>query len=233
VSFHRALLLKALSPPPLSADTNIQIATIFNRLKTVPYHPYQKMVYDKYSTSMRESLDLPNLPEYVSIKDAAKLLGVSDKRVYAYIEDGRLPAVRAAHVIMIPIEEVKRFKPKISGRPRKNTPTWRTSPENNQLLTTSISVSVKPDQYKKLQRLLEGFKQLDEHVFPGTIAPYIITSKSHPENIEILLIWRNTTLPDDPTHEQAIGEFRRESASVLDWNSARYGRVTTNGGRGQ
>ena len=52
---------------------------------------------------MREYLDLPTIPEYVSIKEAAKMLGVSDKRVYAYIEDGRLPAVRAAHVIMIPI----------------------------------------------------------------------------------------------------------------------------------
>jgi excisionase family DNA binding protein len=64
----------------------------------------------------------------VTIKDAAKLLGVSDKRVYAYIEEGRLPAVRAAHVIMIPLEEVNRFKPKIIGRTRKNTPMWRTSP---------------------------------------------------------------------------------------------------------
>jgi hypothetical protein len=38
--------------------------------------------------------------------------------VYAYIEERRLPAVRAAHVIMIPVEEVKKFNPKISGRPR-------------------------------------------------------------------------------------------------------------------
>jgi excisionase family DNA binding protein len=71
---------------------------------------------------MREYLDLPTLPEYVSIKEAAKMLGVSDKRVYTYIEDGRLPAVRAAHVIMISIQEIKKFKPKISGCPRKNAP---------------------------------------------------------------------------------------------------------------
>src|SRR5450755_1456729 len=145
---------------------------------------------------MREYIDLPTMPEYVASKEPATGLVGSDKRVYAYIEDGRLPAVRAAHVIIIPIEEVKKFKPKISGRPRKNTPMWRTSPENNQLLTTSIIVSVKPDQYKKFQRLLEGIKQLDEHVFPGTIARYIINSKSHPESLEIILIWRNTTMPD-------------------------------------
>src|SRR5215472_18685701 len=104
---------------------------------------------------MREGLDLPNMPEYVSIKDAARMLGVSDKRVYAYIEEGRLPAMRAAHVIMIPIEGVKKFQPKISGRPRKNTPAWRTSPEDNLLLTTSIFVQIKASQQKMLQRKLE------------------------------------------------------------------------------
>ncbi len=117
---------------------------------------------------MREYLDLPTMPEYVSIKEAAKMLGVSDKRVYAYIEDGRLPAVRAAHVIMIPIEEVKKFKPKISGRPRKNTPAWRTSPEDNMLLTTSIFVPVQADQRERLQQRLEELKQEGELVFPGT-----------------------------------------------------------------
>src|SRR6266700_3932906 len=100
---------------------------------------------------MRESLDLPNMPEYVPIKEAAKMLGVSDKRVYAYIEEGRLPAVRAAHVIMIPVEEVRKFQPKISGRPRKNTPAWRTSPEDNLLLTTSIFVQVKVNKQKNLR----------------------------------------------------------------------------------
>jgi excisionase family DNA binding protein len=171
---------------------------------------------------MREYLDLPTMPEYVSIKEAAKMLGVSDKRVYAYIEEGRLPAVRAAHVIMIPVEEVKKFQPKISGRPRKNTPAWRTSPEDNKLLTTSIQVQVKPEQYKTLQQQLEQIKQLGELVFPGTIARYIVSSKLHPGNVEIVLIWRSATMPSETAREQALDEFRRELAGILDWNSAQY-----------
>jgi len=171
---------------------------------------------------MRESLDLPNIPEYVSIKEAAKMLGVSDKRVYAYIEEGRIPAVRAAHVIMISVEEVKNFKPKISGRPRKNTPIWRSSPEDNQLLTTTISVPVMPNQQKELEQRLEEVKQLEEYVFPGTTARYIIHSKSRPGSIEIILIWRSTTMPDNTTYEQALDKFRRVLAGVLDWNNAQY-----------
>src|SRR5581483_10151394 len=143
---------------------------------------------------MREYLDLPSMPEYVSIKEAAKMLGVSDKRVYAYIEDGRLPAVRAAHVIMIPIEEVKKFKPKISGRPRKNTPSWRTSPENNKLLVTSIAVRAKNNQLQNLQCKLEEIKQVGEHLFPGTIARYIVESYTQSGLIEVLLIWRSSMM---------------------------------------
>src|SRR5216684_7345363 len=127
---------------------------------------------------MREYLDLPTMPEYVSIKEAAKMLGVSDKRVYAYIEEGRLLAVRAAHVIMIPIEEVKKFKPKISGRPRKNTPAWRTSPADNKLLTTSLFVQIRAGQENMLQSRLEEIRQADENVFPGTVARYVIWSKT-------------------------------------------------------
>ena len=171
---------------------------------------------------MRESLDLPNMPEYVSIKEAAKMLGVSDKRVYAYIEEGRLPAVRAAHVIMIAVEEVKKFKPKTSGRPRKNTPVWRSSPEDNRLLATTISVPIMPNQQKELEQRLEEVRQLDEHVFPGTTARYIINSKLHPGSIEILLVWRSTTIPDDAAYEQALDKFRQVLAGMLDWSRAQY-----------
>jgi len=171
---------------------------------------------------MREYLDLPSMPEYVSIKEAAKMLGVSDKRVYAYIEDGRLPAVRAAHVIMIPIEEVKKFKPKISGRPRKNTPAWRTSPEDNMLLTTSIFVQVQPGRQNVLQYRLVEIKQADEYVFPGTVARYSSLSKDQPGTIEILLIWRSTARVEEARNAEALDTFREALADVLDWSTAHY-----------
>src|SRR5712691_2896659 len=171
---------------------------------------------------MREYLDLPTMPEYVSIKEAAKMLGVSDKRVYAYIEDGRLPAVRVAHVIMIPIQEIKKFKPKISGRPRKNTPAWRTSPEDNMLLTTSIFVTVPANQRERLQRRLEELREEGEHVFPGTTARYIIWSKTRPGALEILLIWRSTTMPEEADRAETLVKFQQVLADVLDWESAQY-----------
>jgi excisionase family DNA binding protein len=171
---------------------------------------------------MRERLDLPNMAEYVSIKDAAKILGVSDKRVYAYVEDGRLPAVRAAHVIMIPLQAVREFKPKIAGRPRKNTPLWRTSPPENMQLATSIYVQIQTNQLNNLQQRLQVIRQAQEHIFPGTVARYIVGSTTCPGTIEILLIWRSTEMPNPAVREHALQEFRTALADVLDWDTARY-----------
>lgn len=42
--------------------------------------------------------------------EAAQILGISDKRVYGYVDEGRLTSLWAADVIMIPLDEVKTFK---------------------------------------------------------------------------------------------------------------------------
>ena len=78
--------------------------------------------------------EIPDLPGYVSTKEAAKMLGISERRIRFYIEAKRLPAVRAADVLMIPLEHVQNFQRKIVGRPRKNTLAWRISSiENTQI----------------------------------------------------------------------------------------------------
>ncbi len=41
---------------------------------------------------MVDDVNTPNLDSYVPIKEAARLLGVSDKRVYQYVMSGRLSA---------------------------------------------------------------------------------------------------------------------------------------------
>src|SRR5260370_19176668 len=92
---------------------------------------------------MRNDSDQPGVPGYISIKEAAERLGLSHSRIYEYVEDGRLSSVRAAHVILIPLEEIKNFKPKLSGRPRRSIPRWRISPDENALLSTTIIVQMR------------------------------------------------------------------------------------------
>src|SRR5437868_5182223 len=103
---------------------------------------------------MSEYVGRPNLPGYVSIKEAAKILGISDKRVYEYVDEGRLSSMWAADVIMIPLDEVKKFKRRSAGRPRKSIPTWRISTGDNTQFVTSVIVQIREGQQNALMQRL-------------------------------------------------------------------------------
>jgi excisionase family DNA binding protein len=165
-----------------------------------------------------------SVPGYLTIKEAAAMLGLSASRVYEYVEDGRLPSVRAAHIILIPVDKVRDFKPGIAGRPRQRPLRWRTSPENNYLFSTSITVRVRAGQDEKLTKRLEEIRKKDQHLFPGTIARFIIRSSTLPEQLEILFVWRGTVAPDEATHSEALAEFYKGFADVLDWDTAQHSR---------
>jgi excisionase family DNA binding protein len=166
--------------------------------------------------------EIPDLPGYVSTKEAAKLLGVSERRVRLYIEMKRLPAVRAADVLMLPLNDVKNFKRKIVGRPRQNTLTWRISSTENTQFMTSISVQMRPHQEKLLMQRLEEVKRDGRHLFPGTVARYVVRSETVPRQVEIMLVWRSTVMPNGTDREQALESFRQTLADVLDWDTAQY-----------
>jgi excisionase family DNA binding protein len=64
---------------------------------------------------MIDGVDIPNLPGYVSIREAADMLHVSDKRVYQYVRAGRLSARRIGNILIVPVDEVRQLKPSPSG----------------------------------------------------------------------------------------------------------------------
>src|SRR5579864_3154626 len=105
---------------------------------------------------MDDNVDFPNIPGYVSVKDAARILGLSPRTVYDYVDEGRLRSARLADVIAIPVEELTKFKREPSGRPRKNTPLWRMSSGENEQFMTLILVQVRAGQHDALIRKLEG-----------------------------------------------------------------------------
>ncbi len=171
---------------------------------------------------MNEYAGRPNLPGYVSIKEAAKLLGVSDKRVYEYVDEGRLPSTWAADVIMIPLDEVIEFKRRSAGRPRKSVPAWRVSSGDNTQFVTSIAVQIRSGQEHALLQRLEEIRSSGQHTFPGTIGRFIIESESIQGQVEIVLVWRSAVMPDETEREQALVAFRQTLLDVLDWDSAMY-----------
>ena len=171
---------------------------------------------------MDDEVNLPHLHGYISIKEAAKMLGLSYKTVHEYVTEGRIPAVRASDVILIPVDAVKNFKPKISGRPRTTIPKWRISPADNTLLRTVITVNVRVGQQEKLFEQFEVIRQSEQFLFPGTVTRYIAGTEKTPHSIEIVLIWRSSVMPDEPTRERELIAFRAALADVVDWDTAQY-----------
>src|SRR5258708_30554339 len=171
---------------------------------------------------MQNDNNQPGVPGYLSIKEAAEKLGLSPSRVYEYVEDGRLSSVRAAHVILIPLEEVEDFKPKLSGRPRRSIPRWRISPTENMLLSTMIFVQIRAGHQDELMKKLEKIRQGEHYLFPGTVSRFIVKSETIPGQVEISLVWRSTVMPTEEEREEALEEFRHALADVLDWNTAKY-----------
>ncbi len=166
--------------------------------------------------------NLPNLAGYISIREAAKMLGLARKTVYQYVSEGRISGVRAGDIILVPTEEIEKFQRGTAGRPRTSIPIWRISPKENMLLSLLICVQIKAGQQEALMKTLEEIKQNKKHQFYGTVARYVIECDSPPEAIYILLIWRSTIIPDNETREEALEAFREQLDDVLDWSTAQY-----------
>ena len=87
---------------------------------------------------------------------------------------------------------------------------------------TSISVLVKSHEEELLLQQIEEVKRSGRHLFPGTVARYVVRSKTIPRLVEIVLVWRSTVMPNEMEREQALEAFRQTLADVLDWDTAQY-----------
>jgi excisionase family DNA binding protein len=171
---------------------------------------------------MDDDINLPSIPGYVSVKEAAKVLGLSPRTIYDYVEEGRLPGARVANVIAIPVEALRKFKREPSGRPRQNTPLWRISSGDNAQFMTLILVRERTGQHDALMRRLETIRKKKEHIFPGTVMRYLAESDALPGQVILVLVWRGTVMPDETVREEALKELRQALIEMLDWNTAEY-----------
>jgi len=169
---------------------------------------------------MAEYVELPEVPEYISTDQAARILGISKQRIYQYIEEKRLPAFRAGNVILLRKEAVEQFKPHITGRPRKKEPPWRIYHGGSSVLATAIQVQVRAGKQEQLLEKLQEIYKGQKHTFPGTIHRYIFKDNTSPKAVSIWLIWKDTEMPDEAKREQNFAQFQAEFADVLDWETA-------------
>jgi len=171
---------------------------------------------------MADIHEFPDIPGYVSIKQAAQMLGITDKRVYRYIEIGRLPAFKASGVFLLAEEDVKQFKLNPPGRIRSSPPRWRVYSSRSKVLATEIQVRVRVGKQAELLEKVNTIQQANRHTFPGTIARYLITGDEALSSVHFVLLWKDTEMPDETTRQHDLEALQEELAEVIDWETAFY-----------
>src|SRR5690348_14544373 len=98
----------------------------------------EKMQEEPSQTPHEAATTFQDMTGYLSIKETARVLGVSERSVYGYIETGKLPGARVDNLIVAVSEYVYAFKRRAPGRVRTVSPRWRIPPLNNDQYMTLI-----------------------------------------------------------------------------------------------
>lgn len=169
---------------------------------------------------MADINEFPDVPGYVSIKQAAEMLGITDKRVYRYIDLGRLPAYKSGGVFLLAEQDVKQFKLNPPGRTRTLPPPWRVYHTRSKVLATEIRVPIRADQRERLIEKLADIQQANHHAFPGTIARYVVQEGPELTALHFFFVWKDTDMPDESARQRSLRELQDELEDVLEWERA-------------
>ena len=160
------------------------------------------------------------LPGYITVQEAAEIVGCSKSRIYQYVKAGRLSAQKRGPMLFLPLEEVKSFRRGPAGRQRGIAPPWRRYRNQSRLLATVIQVQIRPGKQEQLQKKLDTLFEEHTHTFTANVARSIMEDDKG--TLEIILTWKNTEMPNETTRQQDLSSFQQTFADVLDWNTATY-----------
>jgi excisionase family DNA binding protein len=175
-----------------------------------------------YHEKMSMSDNNAEIDKFLTVGEAAKLLGMTYKTTHRHVVLGDLKGIKKGGRYLIPRTDIEHFKRRLAGRPRTSTPQWRFSPEGNLQIGTRVEVDLREGVSEEaFVRALEKVKRSDAHLFEGTIARYVMSDEHNLRRVQFLLIWRETVMPATDDIEQALAALGRELNSVLAWEGAR------------
>ncbi|GHO94540.1 hypothetical protein KSF_045880 [Reticulibacter mediterranei] len=169
---------------------------------------------------MVEDGDAPGIPGYVSVREAAEIINVSESRLYEFIREKRLPRYKVGNTLVLAQADLEAFKRNPTGRLRKSPPKWRAYRGGGKLFTTEMQVRIRPGERERLLKKLEAIRKEEWHTLTGSIARYILLDRAAIDTLTILLMWKDSEMPDQDIHEQELAAFRAELADAVDWDTA-------------
>lgn len=178
------------------------------------------MSEDSEQTPRAAEVSNDPFPTYLSVREAARILGVSDRSVYGYVESGKLPGARFGSMVVVIGEALATFQRRAPGRTRLSTPRWRRPPLQNSEYLTTITVRVYPGQHEELERRLSEIRADRKHGLPGTAARYIVRNQYDLDEIAIILVWRSANMPPAEVREDSLTALYADLSDVLNWETA-------------
>jgi hypothetical protein len=169
---------------------------------------------------MTEENEYLSIPGHVPVKVAAKMLGLSEDRVFQHIYSRRLRAKKVGGRYMLDIHEVEDFKRNPPGRVRERAPKWRIYDRRIKLLNTQIVVPIREGQEGLLEEKIQEIYIAQEYRLSGTMGRYILRNIHSPELVTISLLWKDNEMPDEVTRQRELEAFKAQFADVLDWERA-------------
>jgi excisionase family DNA binding protein len=171
---------------------------------------------------MAEEKEYLSIPGHVPVKEAAAMLGLSEERVLQHVRARHLPSRKVDGRYMIPTQAVEEFQRRPHGRIRTSPAPWRVYRAGARVHSLQVEVRLRPGKEQELEERLQTTLQQQQHLFPGTMQRYISADEENPEDVSILLIWKDTELTDEATLQRDLEAFKHAFADLLDWEHARY-----------
>ena len=159
--------------------------------------------------------------DYLTVQEAASMLGVSARSVYGYIAKGKLPITRLGERMLVKAQDVSTFELNPPGRPRSLAASWHIPPKLNRQYVTMVTVRMRPGQGEALESRLIEIHGSEKHLFFGTSARYVILNQDDPDEIDLVLVWRGSVMPDPACREASLVALAADLADVLDWETAK------------
>jgi hypothetical protein len=160
------------------------------------------------------------LPGYVTVNVAARIIGVSPRSVYGYLKLGKLSGVRIGPTLLVNTQEARTYERRAPGRARTSPPRWHTPPRQNPQYLTILKVRLRLGQDEALEQKLREMRAEHKHLLPGTAARYIARGQHNPNDVMIVLVWRDAALPPEVERAAAFATLRADLAGILDWDTA-------------
>src|SRR5205823_5027149 len=102
-------------------------------------------------------------------------------------------------IYMLSRKTVEEFKPKPTGRIRSKPTLWRIYRAGAKVYCMEIQVRVRSGQQEQLAKKLDALQENQQHLFPGTMQRYVFEDEADSRHVTILLIWKDTEMPDEAT----------------------------------